>query len=156
VGLRKGWWGRRSQKRSPVAGTASHSTQLVQGSRSHSVTIEHERQKAKGQREMLNDLNAVQCQIGVLGKVHRWACRSELIPLPQPLLPLHAAGLALKLGLLTWQCMIQRGICNLDNGPCKAGPMDGVLPEEDAGLLLQVDVLGSSNQLPQAGLASRA
>ena len=88
---------------------------------------------------MLDDLNVVQCQIAVLGKVHWWACRSEWIPLPSHCYPSILQDWAPKLGLLTWQCTER----HLDNGLCRkheAGPMNGVLPEGDAGLLLQAEV----------------
>jgi hypothetical protein len=51
-----------------------------------------------------------------------------------------------------------RGICSLDNGlPRKheAGPMDGVLPEVDAGQLLQVEVWLPPISYLRSGMVSR-
>ena len=62
----------------------------------------------------------------------------------QPLLPSKLQDWASKLGL-----PLKGPINGLRKN--EAGPMDGMLPEVDAGLLLQVEVWGSSNQLPQVG-----
>ena len=96
AGCAKGWWGRRSKKRSEVIWLLAQqsSDQLVQGRRSRSISNNQAKQITRG--KALNDLDVVGCRITVFRSVHLWACRSRIESLAQPLLPLCVAGMGFE------------------------------------------------------------